>query len=282
MSLRRIFFGFWLVAAVAEAQPRSKAECASSAEKAQTLREEKKLLDARKELLLCSQEECPKAVRSDCVVWLREVEVSTPSVVFRARGTDGADLVDLKVVSDGRLLASRLDGAALPIDPGAHVFRFEFPDGEGIETKALISEGEKNRTILVERKSRPERAPAPPATATGTASVATSSPPPSASVLPWVFVGVGALSAGAFGGLQLWARSDLSSLEDGCGKTRTCPASEVDPVRTKFLGSGVALGLSVVSFGVAGALWLWSPAKTQSVGAAPLPGGGAFAYAGAF
>lgn len=284
MPLRRIFVGVWLATWAAQAQPPSKAECAGSAEKAQTLREEKKLQAARKELLVCSQDSCPKAVRIDCVSWLREVEVSVPSVALRVRGADGADVVDLKVSVDGQLLTTKLDGSALTVDPGVHVFRFEFADGEVIENKVLISEGEKNRIILAERKPAPATAAPPPASSSAvpSASASVGTPAPSRSVLPWVFLGVGALSAGAFGGLQLWARGQLSDLEESCGKTRSCSDAQVSPVQTKFLGSGVALGVSVLSLGVAGALWLWSPAKHQAVGAAPLPGGASFAYGGAF
>jgi hypothetical protein len=283
MSLRRIFLGVWLLSSGAHAQAPSKAECAGAAEKAQTLREEKKLQASRKELLTCSQDACPKAVRLDCVAWLREVEASLPSVAIRARGPDGTDLADVKVSVDGQPLASRLDGSALAVDPGMHLFRFEFADGEVVESKVLVSEGEKNRTILAEKKPRP--APSAPPSAPASAPAA---PPgealkaPAPSVLPWVFLGVGALSAGAFGGLQLWARSQRSDLEDSCGKTRSCTDAQVDPVRTKVLGSGVALGVSVISLGVAGALWIWSPSRNQSVGAAPLPGGASFAYSGSF
>jgi hypothetical protein len=191
--------------------------------------------------------------------------------------------VELKVSVDGQRLASRLDGGALAVDPGMRVFRFEFADGEIVENKLLISEGEKNRTLLVERKPAPTASPPPLASsAAPPAPAGDVKIQPSSSTLPLVFLGVGALSAGAFLGLQLWARSQLSELEDGCGKTRTCSDAQVDPVRSKFLGSGVALGVSALSFGVAGALWIWSPSRRQSVGAAPLPGGASFSYAGSF
>ncbi len=49
------------------------AECARSAEKAQTLRDAAKLVEAREQLLVCARDVCPRAVTSDCLGWIHDV-----------------------------------------------------------------------------------------------------------------------------------------------------------------------------------------------------------------
>jgi len=116
----------------------SKTECLSRYEEAQVARRERRLLDSRAALRICSRESCPAAIRADCVDWLDQVSHSLPSVVVTARAR-GADVLAVKVFVDGKLATERLTGFALEIDPGLHKFRFESPPWPAIEREVLAT-----------------------------------------------------------------------------------------------------------------------------------------------
>src|SRR4051812_35283843 len=105
-------------AAVARAD--DKAACVAASTKGQTLRDEGKLLRARDELLACAKDSCPDIVRGYCAQWLGEVDKRLASVVIRARGSKGEDLVDVRVTMDGNPLVTKLEGRSISIDPGEH------------------------------------------------------------------------------------------------------------------------------------------------------------------
>src|SRR5689334_2810208 len=95
----------------------AKAECLANYQEAQLARRERRLLDSRAALRICSGAVCPAAVRADCVDWLDQVAHGLPSVVVTARAR-GADVLAVKVFIDGKLATERLTGFALEIDPG--------------------------------------------------------------------------------------------------------------------------------------------------------------------
>jgi hypothetical protein len=122
-------------------------ECLNAVSKGQRFKNSHKLVEARDQLRICAAPACPAVVQSDCADWLAEVEKALPSVVLTAKDDSGADLVDVKVSMDSRLLVTRLDGQALPTNAGPHTFRFERVDGASIEQQALVKEGEKNHEV---------------------------------------------------------------------------------------------------------------------------------------
>ena len=263
--------------AVSASAAEDKIACANAAEHAQSLRAARSLKAAREELLRCSREGCPKGIRRDCEGWLREVETDLPSLVFRANDGHGTDLIEVELTLDGTRLASRLDGAAVVVDPGPHVVRFSANGLVSDEQTVLVTEGEKNRAVV--GVLRAATATAPSATTSVPPSTPPSAPPLASSsstgVAPWVF-GVGGVAAIAtFGVLQLVARSRRAALDDGCGRTSSCTHDQVAPVRTEFLVSGVALGVGVVALGVAGGLvWFRGSSGATVAGAVrPLQGG---------
>ena len=109
---------------------------------------QRRLLEARTLLRVCSGATCPAAIRADCVEWLDQLARSLPTVVVTARAK-GVDLADVRVFIDGKLIAERLSGAALEVDPGQHQFRFEAPPWPTVERNVLVSEGVKDRSIDV-------------------------------------------------------------------------------------------------------------------------------------
>ena len=123
----------------------SKLECVQANEAAQSLRQSGKLHDARAQLLVCVATSCPAPVRSDCAERLKEVDKTMPTIIFDVKDKDGIALTAVAVASDGAPLVARLDGTALPVDPGEHVFRFSSEGLPPLERKLVIREGEKDR-----------------------------------------------------------------------------------------------------------------------------------------
>ncbi|MCL2448559.1 MAG: hypothetical protein FWD17_06410, partial [Polyangiaceae bacterium] len=93
--------------------------CIDANAKAQELRHDGKLAAVRAELNRCVDRACPSMVRDDCARRLDELDHAQPTVVFSVKDGDGADMSAVSVTIDGQKVADRLDGSALPVDPGA-------------------------------------------------------------------------------------------------------------------------------------------------------------------
>ncbi|HEX7664001.1 MAG TPA: hypothetical protein VF407_05815 [Polyangiaceae bacterium] len=232
------------------------AACASSYEKAQYLRRDKKLRAAHKELLVCSQTSCPAAVVSDCSSWLAEVEKGTPTVVFDARDSKGNSVADVKVTMDGEPLTSKLDGTAIQVDPGNHTFHFEPANGPAGDQSALVLEGEKTRVITY--------------TITGPGAGSGSGPvegPPAGSRSSWngqkttavIVGGVGVVALGAgiiFGAM---GSSQASSDKNPGGCAPNCSDDEVSSIKTKLIISDIAIPVGIVGIAAGVVLFLTAP-----------------------
>ncbi len=243
-----------LVPALAAAD--EKGDCFDAAEKAQKLKNEKKLTSARPALLTCSRDICPQQVRTDCVKWLAEVDQATSTIVVRARDADGHDVIDVKVYFDDQLLLPKLQGTAVAVDPGQHHVRYEFPNGKVVEDTVLIAEGEKDRVLRVEVKT--ETTPTG-----GGGGGGGGEPSHGPGVVPWIIGGVGVAALGVFIGLQVDAQSTYSNMKNTCGATTpaSCDPVKVNGLGTEFGVSGVFLGVAAAGI-IAGATWLIIAAVT--------------------
>ncbi len=245
----------------APAAPDERALCIENHVNAQVHRRDGKLGAARAALLTCSRSVCPPAIRSDCADWLAEVEKSSPSVVLAARSPRG-DEASGRVLVDGAVVATRLDGQPIEIDPGAHLFRFEVPPYDPVEQRVVIRTGEKNREVLV-TVGTPQ---APPV------ALPPSPPPPVEEHRPVPAAAYG-LGAGALAGLVVFAGlggSGLalrSSLSTSCAPF--CSSAQVQPVRTRFLAADVSLGVAVASAAAAIVVFVRRPAVPAEVAPAP-------------
>lgn len=128
--------------------------CTESYEQAQVFMkpksgdEDSTLLKARASLLTCMRSSCKDWMVADCSKWLSEVEARIPTVVFSARNTAGRELTEVQVQkTSGEALATKLDGRAIEIEPGQHLFAFVTEDGTRVEKRALVREGEKAQSI---------------------------------------------------------------------------------------------------------------------------------------
>ena len=272
---RGLFLAALLAPGGAFAKPDElKQQCVDAYDQTQALRSAGKLRLARDSAVICAQAACPSVVTKDCVPWLEALEKSLPTVVFSARDRAGQETTAVRVLMDGVLLAPRLDGLAVTIDPGEHVFRFELDGQPPSETRTLIREGEKNRHLDV------SFVPPPPPPATFTL------PPTSVLVLG----GVGALALGSFVTFALLGQGQKASLEKSCAPR--CTDAEVSSVRTKLTIGDVSLVTGLLALGAGTTLFLLdrqAPTAAAAPAAAalrfdyrPRPGGGAAVLNGTF
>jgi hypothetical protein len=245
------------VAVLVVGTPRARADekeaCVAASDQAQTLRDEGRYRAARVQLLACSRDACPGLVRHDCEKWLSDLDATQPTVVLGARDPKGTDAPATRVLLDGTVLTSHLDGKPIAVDPGEHTFRYEAPGAAPVEQHAVIRVGEKNRmlTAVVMPPAVPSAtAPSPPPTESPSEPATPGRSVPPVSIALAAVGGVAAVSLAYFG---LSGRSDVSDLRATCAPN--CLQSQVDSARTKLIVADVSLGVGVVA--LAGAAWFF-------------------------
>jgi hypothetical protein len=256
-------FAAGLALAAIFAAPAARADdtdaCLSASDSGQKERDNGHLLEARKQLLLCSRDVCPRIVRSDCGKWASDVQDRIPTVIFGARDAQGGDLVDVTVEMDGNPVARKLDGRPFPVDPGEHRLRFTHEGSPPIEQTAVVREREKGRAIVVQfggADNKSEEQPPAPA------------PEKGHSILPYVVGGVGVIAIGSFAYFGISGSTDASNLRSTCAPH--CSDSSVSDVKRKLLIADISLGVGVVSLGVAGALLLFGGHHEETEHPAPV------------
>lgn len=227
-------------------------ECAAAAENGQELRDQGKLVEARERIVRCSQSSCPKMVRSDCEKWLPEVEARIPTVVLHAAGEGGGDLAAVKVERNGAAWLDKLDGSAIQMNPGANKLRFTAEGYDPIDKEIVVAEGQHGRIVEI-KLTKTGGAPVMPGATPAEPTKADEGAGPG--LLPWVVLGVGVAGLGTFTVTQILASSDVSSVEDGCGATKTCSDAELDPIRTKLTISAIGLGVGIAGVGASIAMF---------------------------
>lgn len=185
-----------LTSASARAQM-TKGQCVETNARAQHLRTEGKLSEARELLRKCADPACPIIVRSDCTKRIDEMQSAQPTITFGVKDAAGNDVIAVKVTVDGKPLADKLDGTALPVDPGQHVFTFEIAGQPPLTRTLVVAEGEKERRELIVIGSLPKPAtPAAPVT-TSDSSQDLPAASPRSHFLEWALIGGGAAVAAA-------------------------------------------------------------------------------------
>lgn len=226
--------------------------CLQQHEKAQLDLRQKQIRAAREALRGCSQASCPAAIRADCSEWLIAADKAAPSVVFSAR-TRAGDQAEVRVLMDGEVIATRLDGKAIDVDPGEHVFRFELPPHPPVEQRVIILEGEKARLLSVTFGDAADASLPPDLGLAGKA--AEGRRPVPAAV--YALGGVALAGVGLFTGLAIAGTSERSSLMSRCAPF--CGDDEVRSVQLKYLIADIALGTGVVAAGSAAVLFALRP-----------------------
>jgi hypothetical protein len=132
-------------AAVSAAADPTTADCLAANERSISLRNKHQLRAARAELLICATASCPEDVRNECARRVAEVNSQMPTIVFEIKDQHDNDLSAVAVAMDGQTLVERLEGTALSIDPGEHVFVFSAAGQPPVEKRLVIRESEKGR-----------------------------------------------------------------------------------------------------------------------------------------
>jgi hypothetical protein len=247
-----------------------KAACLDASSKAQTLRSAHQLLEAREQLRICSAARCPTVVRDDCARWTDAVESALPSVVITAKTGAGLDTVDVRVTVDGQPFAEKLDGRALPINPGAHAFHFVATDGTVVDRSVVVAEGESNHQIAVVIGPVP-----PPAAVVAPAPTAAAREPegPGPSKGPWrtvgwVLGGAGIVGLGVGFGLGAVAMGDKNSAH--CNGAGQCLPGPLGDARSAATGADVAVAVGAAFVAAGLALVIFAPAASpEREGQAP-------------
>jgi hypothetical protein len=292
--IRRAAVGSSLAAAVAAAllvgaardaraaEP-TKAQCVAANESAQTLRQRGQLGAARAQLLVCAAARCPGPVRDDCTQRLDEIQRVQPTIVFDAKDAGGRDLPAVKVTMDGRAFAERLDGTAVPADPGEHTFVFEAAGQLPVTARFVLHEGEKSRRELITiGQKAAEPPPPPPAPPPASPPPVVLKPAPPARETPesppsgWsgrktlalaaMGVGVAGLVVGSVFGMQAIGKNNDSNADGHCDPTG-CDAQgkqlrndALDAASTSTVAFGV--GLAALAGGVV--LWVTAPSPQHA------------------
>lgn len=134
-----------LAAPLATAAKTDARTCTAARDSAVALRTGKHLREARQQLTLCAAASCPGDVRKDCARISADVEAAVPTLVFTATDASGREVKAVQVDMDGQALADSLDGSALEVDPGVHVFTFTADFWTPVTLKLDIGAGEKRR-----------------------------------------------------------------------------------------------------------------------------------------
>ena len=226
------------------------AECEAASIRAQRHRNDHALVAAKKDLLLCAAATCPGVIRRDCDRWLGEVDAILPTIVPAAQDAQGRDLVDVQVELDNVSVSTRIDGAAVPLDPGSHVVRFR-RNGIVVDQRIVVREGERARPVVAKFPG-PEEKPAPPPP-----------PPPPPREPPniltigtYAFAGLAVVGLGVGTIETIRGVSEYRDLRDSCGRTRSCAPSDVESARRDILIADVSFGVGIVCAAAATVLYL--------------------------
>jgi hypothetical protein len=261
------------VAGQAEPKPtKDKHACTNIYKTAQERQHAGKVREAVQLLSTCTAS-CNPAQKKKCATVSSRLEADIPSII---PGFTDDTRTDVQVRMDGELLTSRLDGRALPVDPGVHEFTFITEKGIVATQRVSIERGQHGQPISValhasDKRGRKETTATaePKATLASPALIRPSlySASPDAApasdesrkrlgppTLAFVTGGVGVVGLGTALLLNIWARQDNSDLQAACSPN--CPSASVDHVRKLYFAADVSLGVGVVGLGLASYLFL--------------------------
>jgi hypothetical protein len=249
------------------------ADCLAASEASLKAATQHRLRDERAQLIVCAAPSCPGVIRMECLSHVDEVNARIPTIVFAARDASGADLSAVTIEMDGERLTDRLDGAALSVDPGEHVFTFDTPGQPRVTRRLMVQEAVKDRHELVQFGA-PRATAQPEAESTGHAARGPGLGTQRAVALAAAGVGLVGLGLGAaFGAVALSEKSDA----EGACPGATCNTQSGSTKWSNAASSGnistVGLVVGAVGVGAAAVLWFTAPragsGQSAQVGVGP-------------
>jgi hypothetical protein len=238
-------------------EPPDKETCVASFDRGQKAQSDRALRRALHDLIVCAQESCPAVLRADCAGVLAEVRSALPSIVFAADDGSGHELTDVQVYAGTELLASKLDGRAVAVDPGTIELRFVAPGLTPLQTTRMIREGEKSRVIRVSLGAGARGGGSGVESGVPTPQAGTGRSPSKRSTLGWVLPGSIA-AAGVVGlGVALYTRLDfdrrVDDLRGSCAPD--CTPAQRNDLSSTLVTSNVALGAGLGLLAVSVVTW---------------------------
>jgi hypothetical protein len=255
------------------------ADCLGASDASLKYGNQHKLRAERAQLLVCAAQSCPADIRKECVSRVSDVNAQIPTVIFSAKDAGGSDLTAVKVSMDGEVLAERLEGTALSIDPGEHTFTFETAGQPPVTKKMVIVEAQKERRELVTFGAPASLVPPPNTQAVSAAPASaaeTSHGSGNQRVIALVAGGIGVVGLGLGTAFAIAANSQKSDAQNVC-PNNPCPTQDGVDKWNSAGASGNASTIAFIAGGVAAGaglvLWLTAPssasASTPQVGIGP-------------
>jgi hypothetical protein len=193
------------------------------------------------------------------------VNAQIPTIIFEAKDPAGNDLSTVKVTVDGDVLVERLEGSALSIDPGDHVFTFETAGQPTVTKRFVIREAEKERREAIQFGTPIVRpAPGPPVMG------APAAPPPNEKlgtqkVVALTAAGVGVIGLGVGTALGILAISKKSDAQTACPESQCTTQDGVNKwSQAGSTGNISTIGFIVGGVALAGAAVLWFTAPSSN------------------
>jgi hypothetical protein len=249
-----------LVPVPARAADATTADCLAANNSSIDLRNDHKLRAARGELLICAVASCPTDIRKECLRRLDEVNAQVPTITFETKDASGQDLSAVKVTMDGQPLADRLEGTALSIDPGEHIFTFEAAGQPAVRRQFVILEAQKDRRESITfgeptRILEPLEPPPQPASPQGLGTQ---------KILAVVAGGVGVVGLGVGSVFGLMAVSKKNDAQNACPNDCADQNGVNLWSHAKTAAQVSDIAFIVGGVGMVGGTSLWFTAKPQS------------------
>jgi hypothetical protein len=232
---------------------------------------------AKVSMLKCAHYTCGGQLSKECGRRVAEIENDTPTIVPIVKDADGDAVADVAMAMDGELVANRIDGRAVMVDPGTHEFTFQKGNKVLASYRTTILQGQRNRTVEVslegDRPMVKTRLPpgslvgaaiSPPANSASTGQQLNFTPDQVEEVAgggrrfttgTLLLGAVGALGVAGYAGALYQGNKENADL-DACAPG--CRPEAVDRVRKFYSAAKISLGVGVAALVGAGLLYFTS------------------------
>ncbi len=149
-----------LTAPGSSAAARENKACMTAYKRGTQLTKDAKFHLAKEAMTACTKLTCSAALRKECMSKVDQLNLDAPTLVPEVTDDRGRPVTDVRIMMDGKPWVTKVDGRAMPVDPGLHVFTFESRGVVFAKERMVILQGQRNRPIsasLVWERSGRER-----------------------------------------------------------------------------------------------------------------------------